>query len=127
MMRSEVLNALIASLLLFGSLLGSTAQHAWERPGCHLVGYTKEVRVPGCHMEEVPMNACRGFCLSYSYPSSLARLLESEGSQILTTTGNCCSIQETHDVNVWLRCENNEERLVTYRSAAACECSLCEV
>ncbi|NP_001268682.1 glycoprotein hormone alpha-2 isoform X1 [Strongylocentrotus purpuratus] len=104
-----------------------THAHYWESPGCHLVGYTKKVRIPGCRETKVQMNACRGFCQSYSYPSNLATLQNSDYTQIFTTHGSCCSIATTHDVNIRLQCLDNYEYVDTFKSAASCECSLCVI
>ncbi|XP_033105435.1 thyrostimulin alpha-2 subunit-like [Anneissia japonica] len=99
----------------------------WEQPGCHVVGYTKEVRIPGCHVEYVQMNACRGYCMSYSFLSSQDTLQRSGGLQVFSSYGSCCTIGQTHDVNIVLQCVDNQVYRDTFRSARTCECSLCDV
>ncbi|XP_077861716.1 thyrostimulin alpha-2 subunit-like [Saccoglossus kowalevskii] len=98
----------------------------WQRPGCHLVGYVKTVRVPGCHEEEVRMNACRGYCTSYSYLSSPATLEASGGTHIFTAKGSCCTIDETHNVAVTLQCQNGKVYRDVFKSAKSCVCGICD-
>ncbi|XP_022087619.1 thyrostimulin alpha-2 subunit-like [Acanthaster planci] len=118
----------VVTLVLLSVYLCSlpTADHLeyWESPGCHLVGFVKVATIPGCHTVRFHMNACRGYCLSYSI---LAPYSLMSGSRIFKSVGNCCSIQDTHDVIVNLQCQNNEIRQVTYRSAASCTCALCSI
>ncbi|XP_072038369.1 thyrostimulin alpha-2 subunit-like [Amphiura filiformis] len=98
----------------------------WKKPGCHLVGYKKEVRIPGCHSASVAMNACRGFCMTYSFPSDTDTLVRSQGYKLVTSHGSCCTIKSTHDVHVTLQCENNHQYRDTFKSAAECECAICD-
>lgn len=67
---------------------------------CIFTGYRKEVKVPGCHIEYVKMNACRGYCMTYSFLSDAATLERSGGTQLFTSHGSCCSITSTHDVSL---------------------------
>ncbi|XP_033629803.1 thyrostimulin alpha-2 subunit-like [Asterias rubens] len=115
--------ACTAALLI---LVSSPVKGAWEpTAGCHLVGYRKEVRVPGCHIEYVKMNACRGYCMTYSFLSDTATLERSGGTQLFTSHGSCCSITSTHDVHITLQCENNQVYKDTFKSAKTCSCALC--
>ncbi|XP_071503449.1 thyrostimulin alpha-2 subunit-like [Diadema antillarum] len=127
-MRPEVL-VFYASFLAYAMSPSAVARKtmSWQRPGCHLVGFTKKVEIPGCYVEMVPMNACKGYCNSYSYPSDLVTLLSSGGQHEFTTYGRCCSIKDTHKVDVILECENYTRRIVTFKSAAECQCSLCNI
>ncbi|XP_071503446.1 thyrostimulin alpha-2 subunit-like [Diadema setosum] len=118
---------LVVLLGLWLPRLTHAQQHYWESPGCHLVGYTKRVRIPTCRETKVQMNACRGFCQSYSYPSDWATIQSSGGRQIFTTHGSCCSIASTHDIKIRLQCEDGFEYTDTFKSAASCECSLCVI
>ncbi|NP_001268687.1 glycoprotein hormone alpha-2 isoform X1 [Strongylocentrotus purpuratus] len=127
-MKSEVL-VVYAAFLVTSITLAAARQplQPWQRPGCHLVGFTQKVEIPGCYVEMVAMNACRGFCNSYSYTSEWTTLVASQGRQKFTTYGRCCAIKDTHEVHVLLECENNIRKRVTFRSAASCECSLCNI
>nr|ASK86248.1 glycoprotein hormone alpha-2.2 precursor [Ophionotus victoriae] len=99
---------------------------SWKKPGCHLVGYTKEVKIPGCYTATVAMNACRGFCMTYSFPSDKDTLDRSNGDKYLTSHGSCCTIKSTHDVHVTLQCENDHQYRDTFKSAAKCDCAICD-
>lgn len=99
----------------------------WRQPGCHLVGFSKLIEVDDCRTVTVIVNACRGYCLSYSYPSDYERYISGNGQQSVTSTGTCCSVHRTHDVDVVLSCIDDQQRMVTLRSAAQCSCSLCEL
>ncbi|XP_070577705.1 thyrostimulin alpha-2 subunit-like [Ptychodera flava] len=98
----------------------------WQQPGCHLVGYVKKVRVPECHEEQVRMNACRGYCTSYSYLSSPETLEASGGTHVFTAKGSCCTIERTHDVAVTLQCLNGRTYRDIFKSAASCVCGICD-
>jgi len=100
--------------------------YVWERPGCHLVGYKTTVKVDGCHEEEINMNACRGFCTSYSIISPQEILDASGGTHVFTSRGSCCTIDETHKIYVTLQCENGKQYRDYFRSAKSCTCGLCE-
>ncbi|XP_022087666.1 thyrostimulin alpha-2 subunit-like [Acanthaster planci] len=114
----------IAAILLFQC----TAADQWNpRAGCHLVGYQKEVRIPGCHTAWVRMNACRGYCMTYSFLSDSATLERSGGTQLFTSHGSCCVITSTHDVHITLQCENNQVYKDTFKSARTCNCALCAI
>lgn len=43
-----------------------------EGSGCHLIGYTREVSIPGCVDFTITTNGCRGFCESFAVSSNLA-------------------------------------------------------
>ncbi|XP_078000831.1 thyrostimulin alpha-2 subunit-like [Glandiceps talaboti] len=98
----------------------------WQQPGCHIVGYIKKMKIPGCREQEVRMNACRGYCRSYSYLSAPATLEASGGTHVFTSKGSCCSIEKTHDIQVTLECENGLEYEDVYKSAKTCACGLCD-
>lgn len=61
-------------------------------------GHTRTVRIPGCVEFDVSTNACRGFCVSYSIPSS-EDSLRTNPYQTITSFGECCNIMETEDVS----------------------------
>lgn len=64
-----------------------------------LSGYKQLVEIPGCRAEEIRMNACRGYCMTYSFPSNVYTLFLSGGNHVLTSHGSCCTIKTTHDVS----------------------------
>ncbi|KAH9492918.1 hypothetical protein Btru_032612 [Bulinus truncatus] len=114
-------------LLLIGVSLttssGEKARHSWEAPGCHLVGHTRTVSIPGCVPFEVTTNACRGFCLSYAIPSP-SHTLAFNPNFIITSRAECCSFVDTQDVNVWVACLDGYQQK-TFKSARSCACSIC--
>lgn len=115
--------------LLLGSFFprGTTAETSWRRPGCHLLGFKKLVEIPGCRSAEIHINACRGYCMTYSFPSDIHTLFLSGGNHVLTSHGSCCTIKTTHDIHFTLECENNQVYQDVIKSASRCECSLCDV
>ncbi|XP_023226352.1 thyrostimulin alpha-2 subunit-like [Centruroides sculpturatus] len=70
----------------------------WERSGCHKVGHTRRVSIPDCVEFDITTNACRGFCVSFSIPSS-EETLRINPHQAITSMGYCCNIMETEDVS----------------------------
>ncbi|XP_071834209.1 thyrostimulin alpha-2 subunit-like isoform X2 [Apostichopus japonicus] len=129
-MNGDIQVTFLVTYMLLTSFYCSDADGttpSWEQPGCHLVGFAKLIELDNCRTATVPVNACRGFCLSYSYPSDYERYITSNQRQRVITTGTCCSIIRTHDVNVVLNCINNQQRSITMKSAAECSCSLCEL
>ncbi|XP_015907050.1 thyrostimulin alpha-2 subunit-like [Parasteatoda tepidariorum] len=101
----------------------SLANH-WERPGCFKVGHSRTISIPGCIEFDVATNACRGFCVSYSVPSSEDHLLF-KPYQAITSYGQCCSIMETEDVKVKVMCIDGPKAL-TFKSAVTCDCDHCK-
>ncbi|PVD25804.1 hypothetical protein C0Q70_13464 [Pomacea canaliculata] len=101
----------------------SSARHSWERPGCHLVGHTRVVRIPDCVPFRVTTNACRGFCLSYAIPSPM-ETTSYNPDYVITSRAECCSIFDTLDVPVQVRCLDGA-RTVVFKSARSCSCSIC--
>ena len=61
-------------------------------------GHVRKIRIPSCIEFEIRTNACRGYCLSYSMPST-KEALSINPKQILTSVSQCCTIQETEDVS----------------------------
>ncbi|XP_033733956.1 thyrostimulin alpha-2 subunit-like [Pecten maximus] len=97
--------------------------HTWERPGCYKVANERTVQIPDCLQFNVTTNACRGFCVSYAIPSSpRTRLINP--SHIITSRSECCSIEETYDITVHVRCIEGI-REVVFKSAKRCACSIC--
>ncbi|XP_070180127.1 thyrostimulin alpha-2 subunit-like [Littorina saxatilis] len=101
----------------------SAVHHSWQAPGCHLVGHTRVVKIPGCVPFQVTTNACRGFCLSYAIPSP-THTLAYNPDYVITSRAECCGITDTHDVPVQVRCVDGVKEIV-FKSARSCGCSLC--
>ncbi|XP_038073389.1 thyrostimulin alpha-2 subunit-like [Patiria miniata] len=116
-----VVTLVLLSVYMCSLITDATADPYWQSPGCHLVGYREIASASGCHMVAFQMNACRGYCLSYSSLSPYG----APGDKLYETRGSCCSIRSTHDVIVILQCEDNKQLTQTYKSAATCDCSLC--
>ncbi|BFZ11682.1 hypothetical protein BsWGS_14721 [Bradybaena similaris] len=98
-------------------------RRVWEAPGCHLVGHTRTVTIPGCVPFEVTTNACRGFCVSYAIPSS-AHTLAINRNLVITSMAACCGMADTHEVKVWVACRDGYQQK-TFKSARSCACSIC--
>lgn len=113
----------ILLLVLLMVLHTSAAQHAWEKPGCHRLGFTRKVYIPGCVRFELTANACRGFCKSYAIPSPVTTRMNNPLHRF-TSRAECCAIADTHDVKVQVRCKTGYKEL-TFKSAATCACSVC--
>ncbi|XP_075225973.1 glycoprotein hormone alpha 2 [Lycorma delicatula] len=96
----------------------------WERPGCHKVGHTRKISIPGCREVTVTTNACRGYCLSWSVPSALETVLMNP-HQPITSLGECCNIMDTEDVEVPVPCLDGDRNLV-FKSARSCLCYHCK-
>ncbi|XP_071162321.1 thyrostimulin alpha-2 subunit-like [Mytilus edulis] len=112
------------TFLVLNIFIGSSLSlHRWERAGCHRVGHSRSVQIPGCVEFNVTTTACRGFCLSYAIPSPSRTLLTNPLHQV-TSRAECCSIEATHDVVVAVRCIDGV-REVTFKSATTCACNLC--
>ncbi|XP_069119094.1 thyrostimulin alpha-2 subunit-like [Argopecten irradians] len=97
--------------------------HSWERPGCYKVANQRTVQIPDCLQFNVTTNACRGFCLSYTIPSSQRTRLINP-SHVITSRSECCSIEETYDIIARVRCIEGI-REVVFKSAKKCACSIC--
>ncbi|XP_059161890.1 thyrostimulin alpha-2 subunit-like [Physella acuta] len=102
---------------------GEGQRHAWEAPGCHRVGFTRTVNIPGCVPFDVTTNACRGYCVSYSVPSPIDTLAFNPNF-IITSKAECCGMVDTYDVKVWVACRDGFQQK-TFKSARSCACSIC--
>ncbi|WAR19486.1 CTHA2-like protein [Mya arenaria] len=100
-----------------------SATHTWETTGCHRVGHTRQVLIPDCVVFNVTLNACRGYCESFAIPSP-SRTLRANSQHLITSRAECCSIKETHDVKVLVKCVEGL-REVVFKSARTCACSIC--
>ncbi|XP_074662636.1 thyrostimulin alpha-2 subunit-like [Tubulanus polymorphus] len=111
---------LIITLVLCGT---QAYQHTWEKPGCYRIGVTRKIRIPGCYVFDSATNACRGFCSSYSFPSTYETLVVSP-NQIITTRGTCCNMLEAETIQYNVPCLGGT-RTIYMKSAVRCECSFC--
>ena len=59
------------------------------------------ISIPGCVEFPLRLNACRGFCVSYSVPSGEETRFFNP-SQVITSVGQCCNIMETEDVSIYV-------------------------
>ncbi|XP_077285260.1 glycoprotein hormone alpha 2 [Arctopsyche grandis] len=91
---------------------------AWQRPGCHRLGHSKKVSIPGCTPFTVTTNACRGFCESWAFPST------GRAPQPVTSLAQCCNIMDSEDIVVKVPCLEGE-RTITMKSATTCSCYHC--
>ncbi|KAG5669644.1 hypothetical protein PVAND_017528 [Polypedilum vanderplanki] len=92
--------------------------------GCHLVGYTRKVNIPGCIEFSVTTNACRGFCESFAVSSKFA-VGPHRPEQPIISVGQCCNIMENEELKVKVRCLEGI-REVTFGSATSCSCFHCK-
>uniref|UniRef100_A0A4Q8K0S6 U11-Sparatoxin-Hju1a_1 n=1 Tax=Heteropoda jugulans TaxID=1358901 RepID=A0A4Q8K0S6_9ARAC len=111
-------------ILSLQMLLGKSSGNIWEKPGCFKVGHTRTISIPGCVEFDITTNACRGFCVSYSVPSS-EDSLRINPKQSVTSFGQCCNIMETEDVKVKVMCIDGPKAL-TFKSAVTCACYHCK-
>ncbi|XP_022238386.1 thyrostimulin alpha-2 subunit-like [Limulus polyphemus] len=112
----------VALITIYGSL--SVKGFAWQRPGCHKVGHTRHISIPDCVEFDITTNACRGYCVSYSIPST-EETLRINSNQAVTSIGQCCNIMETEDVKVEIMCLEGPRDLV-FKSARTCACFHCK-
>ncbi|XP_055927440.1 thyrostimulin alpha-2 subunit-like [Argiope bruennichi] len=121
---SKMIFTLKSISLLVIILTGMASANIWEKPGCFKVGHTRTISIPGCVEFDITTNACRGFCVSYSVPSS-EDSLRINPKQAITSYGQCCNIMETEDVKVKVMCLDGPKAL-TFKSAVTCACYHCK-
>nr|XP_022918479.1 thyrostimulin alpha-2 subunit [Onthophagus taurus] len=114
---------LIVLLSISNAVLPSSvsSKDAWQRPGCHKVGHTRKIRIPGCVEFEMITNACRGYCESWAIPSGP----KASPTQPITSVGQCCNIMESEPLEAVVRCLDGYKKL-TFKSAASCSCYHCK-
>ncbi|XP_057368556.1 thyrostimulin alpha-2 subunit-like [Daphnia carinata] len=95
-----------------------------ELSGCHQVGHTRRVTIPDCVAFMITTNACRGYCESWSVPSSWEALLKNP-DKMITSVGQCCNIMASEDVTVRVMCLGGP-RDFTFKSAKTCSCFHCK-
>ena len=61
-------------------------------------GHSRPIEIKGCVSFHVTTNACRGYCVSYAFPS-LSKTRLNNPYHIITSKSRCCSISKTHDVS----------------------------
>ncbi|XP_039248710.1 thyrostimulin alpha-2 subunit-like [Styela clava] len=113
------------SLLLFVVLPISLLGNPWEKPGCHLTGFSLVVKKENCQKTVVHINACRGCCASLSYPSSYETVMLSHGRHNFTSRASCCSIAKAQVVHFKINC-GGVPRIETIQSAERCSCGVCK-
>jgi len=60
-------------------------------------GHTRKVSIPDCVEFTLSTNACRGYCESWSIPSSLETVAQNP-HQPVTSVGQCCNMMDTEEV-----------------------------
>ena len=60
-------------------------------------GHTRRVTIPDCVAFMITTNACRGFCESWSVPSTWEALVKNP-EKVITSVGQCCNIMASEDV-----------------------------
>lgn len=60
-------------------------------------GFVKTIETPGCLDATVQLNACSGYCESFSFP----QIVGDSGGLRVVMRGSCCSMVETHDVSIF--------------------------
>nr|QHB80544.1 glycoprotein hormone alpha 2 [Carabus violaceus] len=111
----------VATVVAIVFVLPGTAKDVWEKPGCHKVGHTRKISIPGCVEFHMRTNACRGFCESYAIPSGP----KANPEQPVTSVGQCCNIMDTEDVEANVLCVDGMKTL-TFKSATSCACYHCK-
>ncbi|XP_026464316.1 thyrostimulin alpha-2 subunit-like [Ctenocephalides felis] len=118
-----------AVLLLLLTTFGAFANKLWYKPGCHRVGHTREISIPGCRKFTVATHACRGFCESWTVPSRHGTLGPLHSitvrNQQLVSVGQCCNIMDTEDIEIPAACLDGQ-KIVTFKSATSCSCYHCK-
>ncbi|XP_003746316.1 thyrostimulin alpha-2 subunit [Galendromus occidentalis] len=117
-----LLTCAVIAVLSIDNAEGS-AMVPWWRPSgnsCIRVGHKRVVEIPNCVRFEIATNACRGYCISYATPSP-ENTRKMNRNQSITSYAQCCSIVETEEVKVNVRCLDGIRQLV-FKSAKRCEC-----
>ncbi|XKL61388.1 hypothetical protein PGB90_008445 [Kerria lacca] len=113
-------------ILLMAMMLGKSHEEmdTWKKPGCHKIGLTRKINIADCVQFSITTNACRGFCESWSFPSTFETLLLNP-QQKITSVGHCCNINETEDVPISVMCLDGVKEL-NFKSAISCNCYHCK-
>ncbi|XP_015608427.1 thyrostimulin alpha-2 subunit [Cephus cinctus] len=118
------LSLCIIFFLFFLSFSSIANSAVWAKPGCHVVGHTRKIRIPNCVEFQMTTNACRGFCESWAVPTTLEALLVNP-NQPITSVAQCCNMMETEDIQVSVLCLGGIKEL-TFKSAKSCSCFHCK-
>ncbi|UXI17284.1 Lysosomal-trafficking regulator [Sarcoptes scabiei] len=105
-------------------LITNTKAIVWEQKGCHIVGHTQKIDIPGCIIFKLTSNACRGYCVSYAIPSN-KEMIQYNSKQLITSIGNCCAMTETEVMNVRVLCRDGPKN-IKFKSATKCGCFHCK-
>ncbi|GAB0096622.1 uncharacterized protein DMENIID0001_121520 [Sergentomyia squamirostris] len=109
-------------MLLIALTMGKDT--VWHKPGCHKVGHTRKISIPGCVEFMLTTNACRGFCESYAVPSAWGTVVM-KPTKPVTSIGQCCNIMGSQNVVREVLCLDGY-RNVTFKSATDCSCYHCK-
>ncbi|GMT09711.1 hypothetical protein PFISCL1PPCAC_1008, partial [Pristionchus fissidentatus] len=103
--------------LLYCLSLPQLARAGLHSRGCHRVGRIVEIDDPDCEFMSVKVNACAGYCMSFSFYDPIERRMKAESS-------TCCRMDDSEEVVVELTCEK-ENRVVRIPTALTCKCAEC--
>ncbi|KRY30077.1 hypothetical protein T01_16310 [Trichinella spiralis] len=76
----------------------------------------KLITIPGCIPVRVQLNACRGYCLSWTVP---------DGRRTVASYAMCCRMVERELVEFETRCQESKREKFSFTSAVSCECFDC--
>ncbi|KRY28488.1 hypothetical protein T01_10203 [Trichinella spiralis] len=80
---------------------------------CRIVAVEKLITIPGCIPVRVQLNACRGYCLSWTVP---------DGRRTVASYAMCCRMVERELVEFETRCQESKREKFSFTSAVSCEC-----
>ncbi|KRX89492.1 hypothetical protein T4E_8488, partial [Trichinella pseudospiralis] len=83
---------------------------------CRIVAVEKLINIPGCIPLRVQLNACRGYCLSWTVP---------DGQRTVASYAMCCRMVERELVEFETRCQESKWEKFSFTSAVSCECFDC--
>ncbi|KAJ2942649.1 hypothetical protein O0L34_g11188 [Tuta absoluta] len=108
-------------LILVSRVISLESWGLYSKPGCHLVGKTLNVSIPQCVPFTVKMNACRGYCESWSFPSIMMGFKRHP----VTSLGQCCNIMESEEVIKTAVCIEGYRKIM-FKSPLSCACDHCQ-
>lgn len=90
----------------------------------NLTGHSRTIEKPGCVKFRVKLNACRGYCVSYTIPIPFKQRFPAPEEQETLTKASCCNTISTEDIYVTTLCHSGFKKF-TFKSAKDCSCSMC--
>nr|CAR94700.1 TPA: putative glycoprotein hormone-alpha2 [Trichinella spiralis] len=87
-----------------------------KKNGCSSTAVEKLITIPGCIPVRVQLNACRGYCLSWTVP---------DGRRTVASYAMCCRMVERELVEFETRCQESKREKFSFTSAVSCECFDC--